>query len=132
MKTGNVDLVIYDKRGEVVSKKSEAYQHAMRQRRWGGRLPDAATRIEYQLRRQYFNELGLNTVCDVEASLPEIVARTTRLNDHPFFVLTDRVPDRKGRPRIGRVCSRHGDRQSNACENERGSRRISSVDWIAA
>lgn len=97
VKTGNVDLVIYDKRGEVVSKKSEAYQHAMRQRRWGGRLPDAATRIEYQFRRQYFNELGLNTVCDVEASLPEIVARITRFNDHPFFMLTDRVPDRKGR-----------------------------------
>lgn len=97
VKTGNVDLVIYDKRGEVLSKKPEVYLNAMMQNRWGGRIPQTATRIEYQFRRQWFSDLGLNTVLDIQAKLPEIIAKITQFDNHPFFVLTDRVPDRKGR-----------------------------------
>jgi hypothetical protein len=96
VKTGNADLVLYDKLRETLTKKPEAYRHAMILNRWGGELPDHATRIEYQLRRQWFADLALTTVESVMGNLPNVVTRIARFEEHPFFVLTDCVPDREG------------------------------------
>jgi hypothetical protein len=98
-KSGSLDLIIYDKRLEVLAKAltSEAYLRAMIQNRWGGRLPDCATRIEYQIQRERFADPAMRTVEGALKHLPSLVAELTRFDEHPFFLLTDRVPDRAGR-----------------------------------
>src|SRR5690606_11495825 len=45
-------LVVYDKLYETARKSDTEYLEAMVARRWGNVLPSAATRIEWQLRRQ--------------------------------------------------------------------------------
>jgi hypothetical protein len=97
VKTGAVDLVIYNKLFEACFKKPEYYLAAMIQNRWGGCLPEAATRIEYQFKREFLTGMGLNSVDKCLENLGGIVSLITRFGDHPFFVLTDCVPDREGR-----------------------------------
>lgn len=94
---GALRMTIYDKLYECLRQKPEAYGQAMIQGRWGSRLPKAATRIEYQIRREWFGELGLNDASQIWRHLRDIVERITRTENHPFFMLTDRVPDREGR-----------------------------------
>jgi transglutaminase-like putative cysteine protease len=89
--------VIYDKRLETFAKKPEAYQRAMIQNRWSDNIPESATRIEYQIRREWFAERGLKTVESVLNNLGGIIAFLTKCEDRPFFFLTDRVPDRECR-----------------------------------
>lgn len=97
VKTGALELAIYDKLQETCSKKSEAYLNAMVLNRWGGQLPEAATRIEYRIYREMLSGLGLNTVDRCLEALPSLISKVSRFDEHPFFVLTDCVPDRKGR-----------------------------------
>jgi hypothetical protein len=52
----------YDKALEVQS--DETKQLVMIHRRWGGKLPDRALRVEFQLRREFLKGLGVETVRD--------------------------------------------------------------------
>lgn len=90
-------LRVYDKLKEVQGKCNPVYSRAMVDRRWGGNVPQAAARIEYQMRGDYFRQLGLKAAMDVDVRLPDIVGRLTQTEQRPFFMLTDVVPDRKGR-----------------------------------
>ncbi|MBI1348988.1 hypothetical protein GC163_22175 [bacterium] len=96
--TGTLKLTIYDKLRETFAKKSEAYQQAMIQTRWGGKVPASATRIEYQIRRGWFaDKEGFKTTQGVLDRLADVISHITRFESHPPFVLTSTVPDRKGR-----------------------------------
>lgn len=89
-------LVIYDKRAEVLQKGNEIYLRAMQQQRWNGTLPDAATRIEYQIRGPWLKDFGLKSADAVIDAFPAIMQKVTRTDSYPFFVLTDQQPDREG------------------------------------
>lgn len=91
-------LTIYDKLAEVKHKNDAQYGLAMIQRRWNGVWPGSAGRVEYQLHREFFQQFdGLKTATDVVARLADVVDRLIQTEQRPFFQLTDRIPDRKGR-----------------------------------
>ncbi|WP_146443903.1 hypothetical protein [Botrimarina colliarenosi] len=50
---GSAMMRIYDKLLEATKKADPAKFEVLKQRRWGGVLPEAATRVEYQLRREW-------------------------------------------------------------------------------
>lgn len=85
---------VYDKVLELESK-DEVYREAMRQRRYGGVMPEHATRVEYELRTEWFREHGIKTVRQFFTELPAIVAKLTR-ERHPFFRITEAAVDRAG------------------------------------
>jgi len=58
---GRVTLNCYDKVIDVLRKGDGVYLAAMEQRRWHGRTPDAATRIEYQVRKAWLDSYQLRT-----------------------------------------------------------------------
>ncbi|HEY4261850.1 MAG TPA: hypothetical protein VGM98_16890 [Schlesneria sp.] len=91
-------LTIYDKLQQVLQKTTAVYRQAMIDRRWNGVMPEAAARIEYQLRRAYFQQfVGMRTATDVLGRLPDIIDRLVQTEHRPFFQLTDAVPNRKSR-----------------------------------
>ena len=97
-KSPGVRLTIYDKVAEVKHKNNELYTLAMIERRWGGTIPEAAARVEYQLRREFFQTFdGMSSAAAVILRLPDIVERLVQTEQRPFFKLTDAVPDREGR-----------------------------------
>ncbi len=95
-------LVIYDKLAEVLSKHAGVYARAMIERRWAGTVPDSAARVEYRFRSEFLRQFGLTKAKDVMARISDIVERLIQTELRPFFMLTDAVPDRKGRHQ-GRV-----------------------------
>lgn len=50
--TGPVHMRVYDKLREVKQSQDWAKLEALMQKRWGGVVPDCATRVEFQLRRE--------------------------------------------------------------------------------
>jgi len=56
---------VYDKVREVHSQKTAVYRQAMIEHRWGGKEPEAATRVEYRVDRDWLQNLGLkpSTMC---------------------------------------------------------------------
>ena len=95
-------LVIYDKLAEVLSKHAGVYARAVIERRWAGTVPDSAARVEYRFGSEFLRQFGLTTATDVIARMSDIVERLIQTEQRPFFMLTDGVPDRKGRHQ-GRV-----------------------------
>lgn len=85
-------LNVYDKLVDV-RRHDGIYQLAMKNRRWAGMLPEAATRVEYRIGGEWLRSYGLNTADRVLSSLPEIVARVACRPPHAFFCMTDRDPD---------------------------------------
>lgn len=59
---GEIMLRIYDKAYEV--RKDERKLEHMIEKRWGGRMPETATRVEFQLRRESLKSLGIDTLSD--------------------------------------------------------------------
>ncbi|MBA4016217.1 MAG: hypothetical protein C0483_03410 [Pirellula sp.] len=57
-------LRVYDKLHEVSQKHDEAKLEALRLYRWGGALPDSATRVEWQCRREKLVAMEIDTVED--------------------------------------------------------------------
>jgi hypothetical protein len=84
----SVSLNVYDKRMDVMTRHTELYAQAMVQRRWGGVLPDAATRIEYRIRKTYLDSFGLKTFDQVIERLPDVFARLSGDEARPFFRMT--------------------------------------------
>lgn len=92
----SVSLNVYDKLRHT-QKQSEAYQQGMQENRWGGRIPSAATRLEYQVRKPWLGQFGLNQSEDILICQSSIVARLTETTNRPFFAMTTDRVDRKNR-----------------------------------
>lgn len=54
-------LNVYDKLYEVTKKRDEAKLEALRKYRWGGVIPECATRVELQMRREKIKEMTWTT-----------------------------------------------------------------------
>lgn len=89
-------LNVYDKLREV-TRRDEAYRLAMMERRWGGVVPAAATRVEYQIGKAWLDQYGLRTAENVLVQLPDIVAKLVGKEPRHFVYFTNRVPDRDNR-----------------------------------
>lgn len=59
-----LSLNVYDKLHEVSKKQDEAKIEALRLYRWGGALPDVATRVEWRIRREKIVAMEVDTVED--------------------------------------------------------------------
>lgn len=94
-------LRVYDKLSESLDRHGE-YLQGMIERRWGGRLPAVATRVEYQVSREWLVDKGIDTLDQVLNRLPDIVGKITSTGPRPFVCLTDRQPDRENKHQ-GRV-----------------------------
>ncbi|ADG67840.1 hypothetical protein Plim_2011 [Planctopirus limnophila DSM 3776] len=91
--SSGIQIRVYDKLTEL-SKKSEAYQLEMYANRWGGEIPSSATRIEYQIRKEYLALFGIKTLDEAVKRLPDIIRRVTQFEPNPHFGFTTSVPDR--------------------------------------
>ena len=81
-------LRIYDKlaementalRGEPVK-----FEHMIK-KRWGGKRPDAAIRVEYQVSREKLKLWGIDTFVDLQAKGGAVLAYLTGARDEPMF-----------------------------------------------
>lgn len=90
----SVQIRIYDKLREL-PKKSELYQLEILANRWGGEIPKSATRIEYQVKKDFLTQHSLKTADEVLRRLPDLVARLTQLEPRPTFAITTEPPDRE-------------------------------------
>lgn len=68
---------IYDKLAEVELKANPYKQLCMVFYRWGGVMPSAATRVEFELRREALKERGIDTVEDYYTKRADLVAYLT-------------------------------------------------------
>lgn len=87
-------LNVYDKLKEVQCK-GDIYKQAMLQYRWGGQLPKAATRIEWQTRKPWLGTDSIRSRSDLISLLGNIVARLTGANSRQIVRFTTASPDRK-------------------------------------
>ncbi len=79
---------IYDK--ELETRHDPEKREIMRERRWGGVVPERATRIEFQLRRRWLSKhFGIKTLADWREKRAEVVAYLTER----WFRMTDGVVD---------------------------------------
>lgn len=92
-----ISFTCYNKLEEAFRKHKDDYVKAMIDKRWGGRIPDSATRFEYRLMRNYLADHGINRGSDAFMHLPGLIGKITSSGPYPFFVITDKVPDRKGK-----------------------------------
>lgn len=90
---GRVLLNVYNKLLDTFARHDGVYQLAMKERRWGGKIPEAATRVEYQLAGEWLRSLGLKSTDTVLRSLASVVAKVAGSPPRAFFCLTDRDPD---------------------------------------
>jgi hypothetical protein len=84
-------VTFYDKLREVQEGVDTNISDVMIRDRWGGQLPDSASRIEFSLRRQWLRDLSVNTTSEYFAARGVIVQKLTG----DFFRLTDSAVDRK-------------------------------------
>lgn len=89
------EMLIHDR--DLKFGKGGVYLEAMSQRRWNGKIPKCATRVEYQLTRGFFSRWQQDTAKGVLDNLGGITEYVTRIDSRPFFVLTDAPPDRKNK-----------------------------------
>ncbi len=88
--SGPCILRVYDKLRELQLHRDEEKLVAMKQNRWGGRTPDSANRVEFQLRRAWLKEHGVGTVHDYARLRPALVRKLV----HEWFRLTNGSVDR--------------------------------------
>lgn len=94
-------LRIYDKVEELQQQAGTAKHQLMIDKRWGGELPEHATRVEFQVRREALREtLGMTTVEEVFDGLATIADYCT--ND--WFRLTERVDKENGNQKRAKTC----------------------------
>jgi hypothetical protein len=58
-------LIVYDKLKELLGKADYLYWRAMVERRWGGGFPSSATRVEFQVSREWLLKRGVDTPADL-------------------------------------------------------------------
>lgn len=85
---GAVTLRVYDKMAEMQASalrgKPAKYEH-MVQKRWGGKEPTGAVRVEYQLRREWLKLHGADTVDDLLRLSPDFVGYLTGAANERWF-----------------------------------------------
>lgn len=87
-------LNAYDKIREQMGKRVDAlYYQALVDRRWGGREPNQATRLEYQVSRQALKENGISTPNEFVRLQGALWQKLTA----EWFRITDRPVDRKNK-----------------------------------
>lgn len=87
---GTISLRIYDKLLELSGRKHDAFKYALLcQRRWAG-SPSAATRVEFQLRREMLTSAGISSMGDYFRKRAELARYLT----HEWFRFTVEPPDR--------------------------------------
>ena len=84
---------IYDKKAEVELKANPHKQLCMVVYRWGEVMPDAATRVEFELRREALKERGIDTVEDYYAKRADLVHYLT----HNWLRFTANKVDRENK-----------------------------------
>ncbi len=89
----SVALIAYDKREEVMTKGPE-YLLGMVQKRWGGSLPQHATRVELQIAGAWLSQFGDRKADDILGGLSPIVDKLLG-EERPWFRLTKTKPDRE-------------------------------------
>lgn len=93
-----VRCIVYDKLVDSVMNHDPVYLQAMIDRRWNGTTPDHATRVEFQIGRDWLaNKQGIRTVDEALFRMGDIAARFLSHERIPFFCLTSTVPDRKNK-----------------------------------
>lgn len=94
-----VKLNVYDKRHDVLAVRvfDEDYRQGMILRRWGGVVPEAAARVEYQIGSEWLRHFGVRNVGELLANLGSVVVELTKSNPHPLFWMTDSTPDRENK-----------------------------------
>lgn len=86
-------LTVYDKVLEQLGKTDGLYLQALIDRRWGGDIPKTATRIEFQMARNWFRDHGIDSPEDFLTHRGTLSEKLT----HDWFRLTDIPVDRKGK-----------------------------------
>lgn len=95
--THPVRLVVYDKLAEQQGTHDALYLQALVERRWGGTLPEKATRIEFQLGRSWLTKHGIDSPADIferaGTVLDKLAGEWFRITDEPV----DRENKHQGR-----------------------------------
>jgi hypothetical protein len=94
---GRTSLNVYDKLLDSLTRQPEDYRQAMIDRRWGGQLPAAATRIEYQIRKPWLDEYGYRDADTVLRDLGSIVWKLCGADARTLFRMTTEAVDREGK-----------------------------------
>ncbi|VAX38663.1 hypothetical protein MNBD_PLANCTO02-3402 [hydrothermal vent metagenome] len=79
-------LIVYDKLAEIRHKVDQEYVQALIDNRYGGQIPDQATRIELQFSRDYLKRMGISRPTDIVKHAPSAIRR--------FMTETFRMTDR--------------------------------------
>jgi hypothetical protein len=91
---------IYDKRAELLAKDKCDRIYAMEKYRWGDRIPEHATRVEFEVRREALKSRGIDTVEDYRAKRGDLagylVKSWIRFMDKPV----DRANRNQNRARV--------------------------------
>ena len=85
----NILIRVYDKLEETRS--DEAKRAMLVERRWGGKTPECATRVEFQIRRERLKQFGIDTFGDYLEKREELV----RYVVGNWFVMTSQPVDPK-------------------------------------
>jgi hypothetical protein len=83
-------LTVYDKLAEQAGKGDKLYLQALIDRRWGGELPTAASRIEFQVSRPWLKDNGIDSTTELFQHAGSIVEKLTT----KWFRLTTEPIDR--------------------------------------
>lgn len=82
---------VYDKLKELgLSIESLTKLKILIEKRWGGKIPKYATRVEFQLRRDAIKDFEVDSIEDLFNKAAEICSWLT----HKWFRMTEEVPDR--------------------------------------
>lgn len=85
-------IVVYDKVAELEKKQDELYKQAMIARRWGGLVPEHASRIELQVSREWLRKYGIDSPNDFLEKGSTIIERQL---SHWFRLTTTRIESEK-------------------------------------
>lgn len=92
--TGPVHMRVYDKLREVLAKQDWMKLAILRDKRWGGVVPERATRVEFQLRRETLRDRWqVDTIDDYKRKRRQIVEWLT----HEWMRIVVERPDRENR-----------------------------------
>lgn len=83
-------LTVYSKLLEQAGKRDKLYLQALIDRRWGGVMPETATRIEFQASRRWLLANGVDSPSDLFRLAGAVVEKLT----HKWFRLTAEAVDR--------------------------------------
>jgi hypothetical protein len=81
-------VILYDKLGEQSGTTDQLYFETLRERRYGGVVPDCAARLEAQLSRSWLTKQGISTPADLKRlgsrAVQKVLTESLRLVDRPI------------------------------------------------